>query len=66
MEKFALIGLSGYVAKKHVRCIEKLKGDLVAALDIHDNVGFIDTYYSECLFFKDEKNFFLYLKKKKD
>ena len=48
MIKFALIGLSGFVAKKHVLCIEKLKGDLVAALDKHDNVGYIDSFYPNC------------------
>ncbi len=65
MKKFALIGLSGFVAKKHVRCIKKLKGNLIAALDIHDNVGFIDNFFSKCLFFKNEKFFFSYIKKKK-
>ena len=58
MKKFALIGLSGFVAKKHVGCIKKLKGSLIAALDIHDNVGFIDNFYPKCFFFKNEKFFF--------
>ena len=65
MIKFALIGLSGFVAKKHVLCIEKLKGDLVAALDKHDNVGYIDSFYPNCNFFKSEKLFFSFIKKNK-
>ena len=65
MIKFALIGLSGFIAKKHVFCIEKLKGDLVAALDKHDNVGYIDNFYPNCNFFKNEKFFFSFIKKKK-
>ena len=45
MKKFALIGLAGFIAKKHVNCISQLGGDLVAALDNHDNVGFIDSFF---------------------
>tara|TARA_B100001540_G_C15710472_1_gene598299 strand:+ start:209 stop:1063 length:855 start_codon:yes stop_codon:yes gene_type:complete len=63
MKNFALIGLAGFVAKKHVKCIRDLKGNLVAALDKHDNVGFIDSFFSKCNFFKEEKEFFNYIKK---
>ena len=65
MKNFALIGLAGFVAKKHVKCISQLKGNLVAALDKHDNVGFIDNFFPKCHFFKNERNFFLYVKNKK-
>jgi len=65
MKNFALIGLAGFVAKKHVKCISDLKGNLVAALDKHDNVGFIDSFFSKCNFFKKEKEFFKYIKKRK-
>ena len=65
MKNFALIGLAGFVAKKHVKCISDLKGNLVAALDKHDNVGFIDSFFSKCNFFKKEKEFFRYIKKRK-
>ncbi len=65
MKNFALIGLAGFVAKKHVKCISQLKGNLVAALDKHDNVGFIDSFFPKCLFFKNEDKFFVYIKKKK-
>ena len=64
MIKFALIGLSGFIAKKHV-LYKKLKGDLVAALDKHDNVGYIDNFYPNCNFSK-MKNFFFFIKKKID
>ena len=63
MKRFALIGLSGFVAKKHVKCISQLNGDLVAALDTHDNVGFVDSFFPNCFFFKNEKSFFSYIKK---
>ena len=65
MKNFALIGLAGFVAKKHVKCISQLKGNLVAALDKHDNVGFIDSFFPKCHFFKNEKEFFLHVKNKK-
>ena len=50
MKKFAIIGVSGYIAKKHVKCIKELKGDLVAAMDLHDNVGFLDSFFPNCKF----------------
>ena len=59
MKNFALIGLAGFVAKKHVKCISQLKGNLVAALDKHDNVGFIDSFFPKCLFFKNEELFLI-------
>ena len=45
MIKFALVGLAGFVAKKHVKCIKDLGGELIAAMDYHDNVGFIDSFF---------------------
>lgn len=65
MKNFALIGIAGFVAKKHVKCISQLKGNLVAALDKHDNVGFIDSIFPKCNFFKNENDFFSYVKNRK-
>jgi UDP-N-acetyl-2-amino-2-deoxyglucuronate dehydrogenase len=65
MKNFALIGLAGFVAKKHVKCINQIKGNLVAALDKHDNVGFIDSVFPKCDFFKNEEDFFSYVKNRK-
>ena len=65
MKNFALIGLAGFVAKKHVKCISQLKGNLVAALDKHDNVGFIDSFFPKCLFFKNEDKIYHWYKVKK-
>ena len=63
MKKFALIGIAGFVAKKHINCIKKLDGQLVATLDKHDNVGFIDNMFPDCKFFKNENLFFKFVKK---
>ena len=65
MKKFAIIGLAGFVAKKHVKCIKDLGGELIASLDMHDNVGFLDTFFPKCKFFTNEKNFFYFLKNTK-
>tara|TARA_Y100000389_G_C17470712_1_gene530448 strand:+ start:10187 stop:11044 length:858 start_codon:yes stop_codon:yes gene_type:complete len=65
MNKFAVVGIAGFVAKKHLTCIKKMKGNLIAAYDKHDNVGFVDKYYPKAIFFKNEDKFFSYVKKTK-
>jgi len=65
MIKFGIIGIAGFVAKKHLSCIKKMRGDLVAAYDKHDNVGFVDKHYPKAIFFKKEDQFFSFIKKKK-
>ncbi len=47
---FALIGAAGYVAPKHGAAIKAVGGDLVAACDIHDAVGWLDRDWPECVF----------------
>ena len=63
--KFAIIGCAGFVAKKHVSTIKKIKGDLLLAMDKHDNVGFLDKFFPKCNFYKNEKVFFGQVKKLK-
>ena len=58
MIKFALVGLAGFVAKKHVKCIKDLGGELIAAMDYHDNVGFIDSFFQTVFSLKKKTNFF--------
>ncbi len=65
MKKFGIAGIAGFVAKKHLNCIKKMRGNLVAAYDKHDNVGFIDRDYPEASFFKKEEQFFSYIRKEK-
>lgn len=64
MKKFCIIGIAGFVAKKHLNCIKSLNGDLIAACDVHDNVGFIDSFFPEAKFFNNEFFFFDFVKKK--
>ena len=65
MKKFSIIGVGGFVAKKHIDCIKNLKGKLISACDINDNVGFLDKNFPKTLFFKKEKDFFNYNRLKK-
>ena len=45
MNKFALIGASGYIAPRHVEAIKHTNNELVALLDPYDGIGYIDKYY---------------------
>ena len=40
MKKFALIGVSGYIAPRHLRAIKETNNTLLAALDKFDSVWF--------------------------
>lgn len=51
MKNFALIGAAGYVAPRHMKAIKETGNNLVAALDKHDAVGIIDSYFPEANFF---------------
>ena len=63
--RFAIIGVAGFIAKKHINALKLLKCDLIMAFDLHDNVGFLDNSFPDCIFYKNEKNFFSDLRKKK-
>ena len=45
MKNFALIGAAGFIAPRHLKAIKETGGNLVAALDKHDNVGVLDSYF---------------------
>jgi UDP-N-acetyl-2-amino-2-deoxyglucuronate dehydrogenase len=54
---FAIIGVAGYIAVKHLKAIKETGNDLVAALDIHDSVGIIDSYFPDADFFIEFERF---------
>ena len=60
---FALIGLAGYIAPKHVEAIKKNNGNLLCSLDINDSVGFIENYFSNSDFFTEIARFDRYIDK---
>ena len=65
MYKFALTGISGYVAPRHIKAIYDTGNELVAALDPHDSVGMIDKYFPDCDFFTEYERFDRHLEKLK-
>jgi UDP-N-acetyl-2-amino-2-deoxyglucuronate dehydrogenase len=56
-KNFALIGVAGYIAVRHVRAISETGHKLLATLDRFDSVGFIDSYFPEADFFIEFERF---------
>ena len=56
-KKFAVIGASGYIAPRHLQAIRDVGGDLVAALDRHDSVGILDSFFPNTEFFTEFEKF---------
>lgn len=61
MKRFALIGIAGYIAPRHLQAIKDIGGILVAAYDIHDAVGVLDKYFPECKYFNEMERFDRYI-----
>jgi len=57
MKNFALIGVGGYIAVRHLKAIKDTKNMLIAALDKNDSVGIIDSYFPEADFFTEFERF---------
>ncbi|MEN8158189.1 MAG: Gfo/Idh/MocA family oxidoreductase [Bacteroidota bacterium] len=56
-KNFALIGVAGYIAVRHVRAVKETGNRLVASLDRFDSVGFMDSYFPEADFFTEFERF---------
>ncbi len=54
---FALIGVGGYIANRHLKAIKDTGNNLVASLDISDSVGIIDSYFPDSDFFVEFERF---------
>jgi UDP-N-acetyl-2-amino-2-deoxyglucuronate dehydrogenase len=63
MKKFAIIGVGGYIAPRHLRAIKETGHTLVAALDKSDSVGVIDSYFPDADFFTEFERFDRHLEK---
>jgi len=57
MKRFALIGVGGYIAPRHLRAIKDTGNVLVAALDKSDSVGILDSYFPKADFFTEFERF---------
>lgn len=57
MKNFAITGVAGYVAPRHLKAIKETGNDLVAAVDPHDSVGILDQYFPNSSFFIEFERF---------
>lgn len=53
MKKFALIGAAGYIAPRHLKAIKDTSNTLIAAYDIFDSVGILDSFFPNSVFFTE-------------
>ena len=62
-KKFAIIGVAGYVAPRHLQAIKETNNECVAALDVPDSVGILDRYFPNSSFFTEFERFDRHLDK---
>jgi len=63
MKNFALTGIAGYIAPRHLKAIKETGNNLIAAVDPHDSVGILDQYFPETSFFTEFERFDRHLEK---
>jgi UDP-N-acetyl-2-amino-2-deoxyglucuronate dehydrogenase len=56
-KKFAIIGVGGYIAVRHLKAIKDTGNVLLASLDPSDSVGIIDSYFPDSHFFVEFERF---------
>ena len=57
MKTFALIGVGGYIAPRHLTAIKDTGNTLVSAYDKNDSVGIMDSYFPNAAFFTEQELF---------
>lgn len=62
-KNFAVIGVGGYIAPRHLRAIRDTGNRLVAAVDPKDSVGILDQYSFDVKFFTEIERFDRHLEK---
>src|SRR5512139_318230 len=62
-KNFAVIGVGGYIAPRHLRAIRDTGNRLVAAVDPKDSVGLLDQYSFNVSFFTEIERFDRHLEK---
>lgn len=63
MSNFAVTGVAGFVAPRHLQAIRDTGNRLVAALDPHDSVGLLDQYSVDVPYFSEFERFDRHLEK---
>ena len=56
-KNFALIGVGGYIAPRHLRAIKDTGNTLQAAYDRFDSVGIMDSFFPDAAFFTEQELF---------
>lgn len=57
MKNFAVIGVAGYIAPRHLQAIQETGNRVVAAVDPSDAVGILDRYSYEIRYFREIERF---------
>ena len=63
MKNFALIGVAGYIAPRHINAIRDTGNNLLVAMDKFDCVGRLDSSFPDCSFFTETEQFDRYCTK---
>jgi len=62
-KNFAITGVGGYVAPRHLKAIKETGNRLLAAVDPNDSVGILDSYFPEANFFTEFERFDRHIEK---
>ena len=65
MKNFVLVGAGGYIAPRHMKAVKDTGNKLLAAVDKHDSVGILDSYFPEADFFTEFERFDRHVEKLK-
>ncbi len=65
MNNFAITGVAGYIAPRHLKAIKDTGNNLLAAADPHDSVGILDQYFPDAAFFTEIERFDRHLEKRR-
>ncbi|OJV21602.1 MAG: oxidoreductase [Bacteroidetes bacterium 41-46] len=65
MKNFAIIGVAGYIAPRHLKAVKDTGNKLAAAYDVFDSVGIMDSFFPNTSFFTEFELFDRHLSKMK-
>ena len=65
MKNFAIIGVAGYIAPRHLKAIKDTDNKVIVALDKFDSVGILDSYFPNADFFVEFERFDRHIEKLK-
>ncbi|MEL7113754.1 MAG: Gfo/Idh/MocA family oxidoreductase, partial [Pseudomonadota bacterium] len=56
-KSYAIIGVAGYIAPRHLKAIKETGGRLDVAYDVNDSVGIMDSHFPDAAFFTEFEQF---------